>query len=295
MKTVSITTYKAFLDQLKIAVEEQSWITVRDTLNGTSREIIFKSPNDTICGFKEYSNASTYYNIAFMYANEYNATASFWGQPGANFNFPDNSTVSSDIAPGIPLHNNTMNCFFFVNVNRIVIVVNALSRYISGYVGRYVRKATQLQIPNNLIAGGSLADGTLITPLNSTTHLSFLYKKALANNVTVFKDELGQTQRVSTQLTSADIYPFGYYNTTTNVDIKDENDNHVLIENFLLSDKYMIGNFDGIFAFYSNIGLTPENEFPAIDPTTGNLETFKTFIDINKTTFAANFFAVRKD
>lgn len=294
MKTVSITTYKAFLDQLKIAVEEKSWTTVRDTLNGDSREIIFKSPNDAICGFKEYSNASTYYNIAFMYANEYSATQSFWNQPGANFNFPDNSTVNSDIAPGIPLHNNTMNCFFFINVNRIVIVVNALSRYISGYVGRYVRKATQLQIPNNLIAGGSLNSGTLIEPLNSTTHLSFLYKKSLANNVTVFKDELGQPQKISTQTVSADIYPFGYYNTTT-VDIKDENNNHVLIENFFVSDKYMIGNFDGIFAFYSPLTLTPENEFTAVDPTTGNLETFKTFIDINKTTYAANFFAVRKD
>lgn len=284
MKTVSITTYKSFLDELKIAVEEQLWTTVRDTTSNGIRELIVKSPNDAVCGFKEYTNNSTYYNILINYANTFDNSKSFFDQPGSIFNYPDNSSDTSNRCPVLNLHNNSMNCFFFVNVNRIVIVVNALSRYVSAYVGRYLRYGTALQIPNNLFAGASCRD-TQETILNSTSLLNFMFYKSPSACASVVKNELSENIKIFSG--GGMVFPFSHYENSSTIDVKDRNNNHILTPSILFSNTYALGELDGVYALGSVNGLTAENVLTLDDVS------YKVFININKTTNAADFFAVK--
>lgn len=288
MKTVSITTYKAFLDELKIAVEEQGWTTMRDLTTSGMREIIFKSPNDAVCGFKEYTNNSTYYNILLNYANDFDNTKSFWGQNGSVYNYPESSSVNTDRAPVLNLHNNSMNVFFFVNVNRIIVVVNALSRYVSCYNGRYLRYGTALQIPNNLFVGGSTYNDDQTTPLNSNNLKNFMYYKIASSCPSVVKNEVGDNIKLTDgtgRSIGASVFPFCQYETS-NINFKSASGANCLTPAILFSGQYALGELDGVYALGSIFEITAENVLN-IDG-----KNYKVFIDIARTTNAALFCAI---
>lgn len=291
MKTVSITTYKAFLDEVKLEAETQSWTTQRDVTTGGLRELILKSPNDAIVGLKEISDSSTYFNIIINYATSFDATKSFWQQPGSAFNYPDNTTTSSYRAPVLPLHNNSMNLFLFINVNRIVVVVNALSKYVSMYAGRYLRNGTQGQIPNNLFIGSSLNTNNQNTPLSTTAISAFYMQKTISQCCSVMKDELSENIYLTGDnlingkaITHPFNYAFGVYN------IKDQNSNLIIYPTLLAANQKNLGELDGIFFISSIDGITPENEITrTVD---GITTTYKIFIDGNVVIRNNVFFAI---
>lgn len=291
MKTVSITTYKAFLDEVKLEAETKSWTTQRDVTTGGLRELILKSPNDAVIGLKEISDSSTYFNIIINYATSFDATKSFWKQPGSAFNYPDNTTNNSYRAPVLPLHNNSMNLFLFINVNRMVVVVNALSKYVSLYAGRYIRNGTMGQLPNNLFIGASLYKTNPNTPLSTTDIRTFFWKKSMGQGTSVMKDELSENVYLTDSNIingNCSIHPFNYSNGTYN--IKDRAGQMIIYPSLIAANQKNLGELDGIFFISSIAGITPENE---ITRTVGGVTTtYKIFIDGNIVTPNNAFFAV---
>lgn len=291
MKTVSITTYKAFLDEVKLEAETQSWTTQRDVTTGGLRELILKSPNDAVIGLKEISDSSTYFNIIINYATSFDATKSFWQQPGSAFNYPDNTTNNSYRAPVLPLHNNSMNLFLFINVNRIVVVVNALSRYVSFYAGRYIRNGTMGQLPNNLFIGASLYGTNPNTPLSKTSIRTFFWQKTMGQGTSVMKDELSENVYLTDSNIingNCSIHPFNYASNVYN--IKDRAGQMIIYPSLIAANQKNLGELDGIFFISSIAGITPENE---ITRTVGGVTTtYKIFIDGNIVTPNNAFFAV---
>ena len=291
MKTVSITTYKAFLDEVKLEAETQSWTTQRDVTTGGLRELILKSPNDAIVCLKEISDSSTYFNIIINYATSFDTTKSFWQQPGSAFNYPDNTSNTSYRAPVLPLHNNSMNLFLFINVNRIVIVVNALSKYVSLYAGRYLRNGTMGQLPNNLFIGASLNYYDPKTPLSTTSIRTFFWQKSMGYGTSVMKDELSENIYLTGDNVlngQCSIHPFNYSNNIYN--IKDRAGQMIIYPSLIAANQKNLGELDGIFFISSIAGITPENE---ITRTVGGVTTtYKIFIDGNIVTPNNAFFAV---
>lgn len=285
MKTVSITTYKQFLTEVKTEALAQGWTSLRDLETSGLRELILQSPNNAIVGFREFTNNSTYYNILLNYATSYDSTKTLFNQPGSIYHYPENTTDTDNEAPTLTLHNNVMNLFIFINVNRIVVVANALSKYVSCYVGRYLRNGTEGQLPNNLFAGGSSLNNS--TNLLNSNNLSTFYLTSTTTapkTSPVGKDELNQNLKMLGS-TTLNIHPFNYYSSLYN--IKSKTGNVVLYPSVLTYPDKDLGELDGIFFLSSIDQRAPENEL------TLDGETYKIFINANKTTNNADYFAVK--
>lgn len=287
MKIVSINNFKAFLTELKTEAEAQGWTTLRDTTTSGIRELILSSTNGAICGFKEYSNGTSYYNILLNYATSYDSTKTFYNQPGSVFNYPDNTSNSIFLAPVLQLHNNTMNVFIFVNVNRIVAVVNGLSKYVSCYVGRYLRNGTMGQIPNNLFCGGSLDRSNQEEPLSGDTS-AFYLDRSTSSCPSVFKDELNENIQIANGSSGGGlIHPFS---SNYNRNITDISGNVVMFPSLITTTGKNLGELDGIFFLSSIAGVAPENELTIEEDSVTH--TYKVFINGNLTSPNRNFFAV---
>lgn len=160
-ETGIVTDHRDLLLKLKIFAESLGWTTLRyNTVE--EHELVLKTPdNKFFLGFKEFNNiANDAYNIQLQNYTTFSASRSFHDQNGAiPYKGYNNYTANFYGANQLTLSNQTMQYWFNLFENKVLIVCKIGSVYVSSYSGKFKAYASPLQYPKPCFIGGNSSGG----------------------------------------------------------------------------------------------------------------------------------------
>jgi hypothetical protein len=195
-QTGTATNYSTLLDALVTFAIANGWTIQRDDRTSLG-EIILKgsgsSGTDAIyVGIRRYANpTSDIYGWVLQGFTAFTG-ATFMNQPGA---IPGN-------VPCVPLWNDTIKYWFFVNSRRIIMVAQVSSVYVAMHLGYILPYGTPGQWPYPLCIGGSnVTDSTYNVPRYSdtSTNMAACFNPvgtSTANSPLVIRTASGSWQRL---------------------------------------------------------------------------------------------------
>lgn len=251
MKTVGITNFKQFLDEVKIEAVAQGWELINDvTKEDTFRDLIFKNENGMYVSLSEGQFLSgNIKNIIFAnFFESYNPALTEISNNTGAFPNSHNETDTNvrDKSPMLPLIDNSMNVFMFINKYKMCFVVKVDQQYLYLYVGEGNRLGTFEQYKQPWLASGNTHYSNSSIEIDSFFDLTYS---------TIIKNINSVNTNISFR------YP------TFNGDYPDFENKNILIPILLANDESYIQNVEDNFFVSSKTGLISENilTFDSVD------------------------------
>lgn len=271
MKTVGIINFKQFLDEVKIEAIAQGWELINDvTKADTFRDLIFKNENGMYVSLSEgqflYSNIK---NIIFAnFFESYNPALTEISNNTGAFPNSHNETGTNvrNKSPMLPLIDNSMNVFMFINKYKMCFVVKVDQQYLYLYLGEANRLGTFEQYRQPWLASGN-------THYSNSIQIDSFFDFSYS---TIIKNINSVNSNIS----------FRYPNFNGNY--PDFENKNILIPILLSNNESYIQNVEDNFFLSSKTGLISENilTFEGVDyivfRSSSNFESSMYYIAIKK-------------
>lgn len=285
------TNFSDLIDKIKLNLTENNWVNLEDKTVLSKRQLYFKnSITNKIIGFKESSSSPDYFNLILNSCESYSSSFDFFNQKKSIPSNPENSIILNAKMPVLSCINSPMPFWFFINDNRVVIVLRCNSSYNSAYLGKIEQYGSPMQYSNPIFVGGNASSYTMNNSSTSSSNECFIFEKsnkrnncgsalkkennnwvAFSNNSTTLSDGFGA------------IYPtsnLGILNNTTT-------DGDYLIEPIVVySDTSAAGELENIF-WIPGVSLSAEATI------TINAEDYIIFPNVFRTT-EKDYYCIKK-